>query len=94
MPLPFLCPSSAELGTYVTVYGMVRTTIYLPEELKEALTRAARAARCSEAELIREGVRQVLESLSPCRPRIPLFRSEDPGLAERADEYLKGFGQT
>lgn len=37
------------------MYGMVKTTVYLPDELKAALKRTAKANGCSEAELIREG---------------------------------------
>ncbi len=77
---------------YVIVYGMVRTTIYLTEELKDALQRVARAQQRSEAQLIREGVRQVLEQYAPA-PKIPLFNSSDPSLAERVDELLEGFGE-
>ncbi len=77
---------------YVSMYVMVRTTVYLTEELKQALERVARAQQRSEAQLIREGVRQVLEQYAPA-PRIPLFDSGDPDLAERADELLEGFGE-
>ena len=38
------------------VYGMEKTTVYLPTQLKRALERAARSEGRSEAELIREGV--------------------------------------
>jgi hypothetical protein len=75
------------------MYGMVRTTVYLPEDLKDSLARMARVEGRSEAELIREGVRHVLQSHSPPRPRIPLFSSDDPTLAERVDELLEGFGE-
>jgi len=71
---------------------MLRTTVYLPEDLKLALARVARARRRSEAQLIREGVRQVVEQYAPT-PRIPLFDSGDPELAERAEELLEGFGE-
>ena len=35
--------------------GMEKTTVYLPDELKRALRRAARSTGRSEADLIREG---------------------------------------
>jgi hypothetical protein len=72
---------------------MKRTTVYLPEDLKAELEQAARATGRSEAELIREGVRQAVTSSSPSRPHIPLFESGDPTLAERVDELLAGFGE-
>jgi hypothetical protein len=78
---------------YGTVYVMVRTTVYLPEELKEELARAASSSGRSEAELIREGVRTVVEANRTARPRIPLFTSDDGSIAERAADYLVGFGE-
>lgn len=76
------------------VYGMRRTTVYLPDDLKIALERAAVASGRSEAELIREGVEYVASRVGDPRPRLPLFDSGDPTLAERAEELLDGFGET
>jgi Ribbon-helix-helix protein, copG family len=78
---------------YATMYGMIRTTVYLPQDLKLALERVARVEGRSEAQLIREGVQQVVTRHSPQRPRIPLFESGDPTLAEHVDEHLDGFGE-
>lgn len=71
---------------------MVRTTVYLPEGLKDELVRASGSGR-SEPELLRDGVRSVVEAQGTARPRIPLFTSDDGSLAERAAECLVGFGQ-
>lgn len=76
------------------MYGMNKTTVYLPDEMKEALTRAARRRRISEAELIREGVAMAIAREVPPKPRIPLFASGQPGLAENFDEALVGFGES
>ncbi len=76
------------------MYGMRRTTVYLPDELKIALEQAASTSGRSEAELIREGVEYVASRVGSPRPRLPLFDSGDPTLAERADELLDGFGET
>jgi hypothetical protein len=72
---------------------MKKTTVYLPEELKSALGRIAREKRRSEAELIREAIRALVKDSEPPRPRLPLFSSGDPTLAERIDEELVGFGE-
>jgi Arc/MetJ-type ribon-helix-helix transcriptional regulator len=72
---------------------MKKTTVYLPDDLKAALERMAAAQGRSEAELIRQAVRELTRNLEPPRPRLPLFRSGDPTLAERVDEALEGFGQ-
>jgi Arc/MetJ-type ribon-helix-helix transcriptional regulator len=72
---------------------MQKTTVYVPDELKSALERAAEARGCSEAELIREALRAVTARSTPPRPRLPLFKSGKPGLAERAERALAGFGE-
>ncbi|HEY5519027.1 MAG TPA: CopG family transcriptional regulator [Candidatus Limnocylindrales bacterium] len=74
--------------------GTSKTTVYLPAPLKEILTAAARRRGVSEAELIREGIALVTAAEEPRRPRLPLFDSGQPGLAEQFDELLKGFRGT
>lgn len=76
------------------MYSMRKTTIYLPDELKAGLERAAVASGRSEAELIREAVGELVERSVPPVPKLPLFSSGDPGLAERTDQELAGFGET
>jgi hypothetical protein len=72
---------------------MQKTTIYLPDDLKRALAQVAAARGCSEAQLIRDALRGLAEQAGPPRPRLPLFRSGKPRLAERVDRALAGFGQ-
>jgi len=73
---------------------MRKTTVYLPESLSRGLKRAAAESGQSEAELIREGVASVIRARLAPAPRIPLFDSGDPTLAERVDELLaEGFGE-
>ncbi|HEX2765661.1 MAG TPA: ribbon-helix-helix protein, CopG family [Candidatus Limnocylindria bacterium] len=71
---------------------MEKTTVYLPDDLKRALRRAARATGRSEADLIREGVGLVTGSHRIAEPTLPLFESGQPDLAEQVDEALRGFG--
>jgi hypothetical protein len=79
--------------TYGITYGMKKTTVYLPEDLKSALGRIAAQRGRSEAELIREAIGELVKDSEPPRPRLPLFSSDDPTLAERVDEELRGFGE-
>jgi Ribbon-helix-helix protein, copG family len=74
-------------------YGMTKTTVYLPPELKRALTRLARERRCSEAELLREAVSRLAGEAQAPVPRLPLFRSTGPSIAEDVDRALEGFGR-
>ena len=76
------------------MYGMHKTTVYIPEDVKRALGRVAAARGVSEAELIREALRVLTSKTTPPRPRLPLFRSGKPRLAERVDEALLEFGES
>lgn len=71
---------------------MYKTTVYLPDDLKTELEQVASETGQSEAELIREGIRLALARHLPPMPRAGLFDSGDPGLSERVDDLLKGFG--
>lgn len=74
------------------MYGVHRTTVYLPDDLKSELARAAHDQGRTEADLIREGVRRLLDTREP-EPSLPLFSSGQPDLAARANELLAGFGE-
>lgn len=54
--------------TYGMVYGMYKTTIYLPEDLKHSISEPATARGVSEAELIREALRMVTARSAPLEP--------------------------
>lgn len=70
------------------MYGMsVKTTVYLPEELKRALENEAARRGVSEAQLIRSAI---AEAVARPRPRAG-FIDGDP-IADRVDELLAGFG--
>jgi hypothetical protein len=74
--------------------AMKRTTIYLPDELKAALERTAEAQGKKEAEVVRSALKAATDAHVYPRPRLPLFESGDPTLAERVDEELgAGFGE-
>jgi hypothetical protein len=72
---------------YGTMYGILKTTIYLTEALKAGLSAEARRRGLSEAEVIR---RAIAEAITSPRPN-PGFLDAEP-IAERADELLEGFG--
>jgi plasmid stability protein len=75
------------------MYGMRRTTVYLPDELKAALERQAAAAGTTEAEVVRSALIAATAEQAYPTPKLPLFDSGDATLAERVDEELAaGFG--
>lgn len=74
---------------------MVKTTVYLTDQTKHRLAQAAARRQTTEAQLIREAVERLLrDEPAARRPRLGLFDTGDPGLAERVDEALaEGFGR-
>ena len=76
------------------MYGMKKTTVYLPDDLKRALTRVAAERQLSEAELLREAVATITAAAEAPAPRLPLFRAKGPSIAGDIDKALKGFGQS
>ncbi len=79
---------------YGIVYGMHKTTVYLPGDLKTSLRSMARDTGVSEAELIRQAIGEKIFRHRP-RPRVPLTSRGlgDPEAAHRVDELLAGFGR-
>ena len=74
---------------YGTMYGMtVKTTVYLPDDLKRALEVGAAASGRSEAEIIREAIAARVGSARPAAG----FLDGKP-MAERVDDLLAGFGE-
>lgn len=71
---------------------MNKTTVYLPDDLKEGIARLAAASGRSEAEVIRSALSALLHSSERPRPRGGLYASGDPSLSEGVDEALAGFG--
>lgn len=80
---------------YGIMYGMRKTTVYLPDGLKSALEKMAMQEGQSEAEIIRSAIQSAVDRRRRPRPRVPLFESgpADPRAAERVDELLQGFGE-
>jgi len=73
------------------MYGMKRTTVYFPEELKERLELEAKRRNVTEAELIRTSVENYLQRP---RPRGGFLTMDTGGLtSENIDEFLEGFGE-
>lgn len=80
---------------YGMMYGMKKTTLYLPDDLKSSLERLAIEEGRSEAEIIRGAVRMAVLSSTPPKPRLPITRRGlgDASIAERVDDLLGDFGK-
>jgi hypothetical protein len=70
-----------------------KTTVYLPEELRQALKRTALASGRSEAEVIRAGIEIVTARAERPRPRGGLFAGEGPPFSDDIEDALAGFGE-
>ena len=57
-------------------YGMIKTTIYLPESLKRDVARVALLRSCSEAEVIRQAIE---DAVARPKPRPGIISGDDCG---------------
>lgn len=71
---------------------MNKTTVYLPADLKQAVTQMATATGRSEADVIREAIAALASTSQRPRPTGGLFASGDTTLSEGVDDALGGFG--
>jgi hypothetical protein len=77
------------------LFAVVKTSVYLPDELKERLAQAAQVSGESEASIIRSALEQWLAEMM--RPRSRMVGSlvfGDPDLPAKVDELLSGFGES
>ncbi len=74
---------------------MKKTTIYLPDELKERVEEAARRTGRPEAAVIRDAISVATLPFASPEPRVPLTKRGlgDPTIAENVDDLLQGFGR-
>jgi hypothetical protein len=69
---------------------MMKTTVYLPEDLDVRLEAEAAASGVSKAELIRQGIVMRLEASARLRQAqpLPVFTSGRPLTADQMDEEI------
>lgn len=77
---------------YVTLYGMKRTTIYLPEHLKAEVAAEAVRRQITEAELIRRAVDNELHRRAP-RGGIVTGAIDDGVTGANIHAHMSGFGE-
>lgn len=74
------------------MYGMKRTTVYLPEELKARLEAEAQRRHITEAELIRRAVDNELHRRAP-RGGFLSGGPDDGITGANLHEQMEGFGE-
>jgi predicted transcriptional regulator len=74
---------------------MKKTTIYLPDDLKKQVEKAARTTGKREAQVIRDAIFTATFETNAPTPRVPLTERGlgDPTIAENVDELLERFGR-
>jgi predicted transcriptional regulator len=72
--------------------GMVKTSVYLDDELKTDLDRVSALTGRSLADLLRDGAAQVVHDHLRRRPAMQAGFSA-PGLVGKADELLETLGE-
>jgi hypothetical protein len=71
---------------------VVKTTIYLPDEVKTALEREAARSNISEAELVRTALIRLLGLSKRPRPRFGEFTGDPLTATEMSQALADGFG--
>jgi predicted transcriptional regulator len=71
---------------------MVKTSVYLDDQQKQDLDRVAHITGRSQADLIRDGVSQVIHDHLAKRPKMRA-RFHDPSMVGRAEDLLEGLGE-
>lgn len=74
------------------MYGMKRTTVYLPEELKARLEAAAKTRGVTEAEIVRQAVDIELRRREP-RGGFLSGGPDDGVNSDNLHEHMEGFGE-
>ena len=73
---------------------MVKTTVYLPEALKERVGLVAMREGRSEADVVRAALEEYTTARAHPRPTLPLFEGKGiPNVATDFEKMLKGFGE-
>lgn len=71
---------------------MIKTSVYLDDEQKHDLERVVELTGRSQADLIRDGISQVIQDHLAKRPRMKA-RFHDASVVGRTEELMEGFGE-
>ena len=72
--------------------SMVKTSVYLDEEQKTNLEKVVQITGRSQADLIRDGIEQIVSQHLRVRPKMTA-QASGPTVLDRYDELMEGFGR-
>ncbi len=86
--------SLAYMTTYMLKWSVIRTTVYLDEDVALALRHRAEVEKRTQAELIRDALRRYIEDAQESLERPPIvgigkYQSGRSDVSERAEEFLR-----
>ena len=73
---------------------MMKTTIYLPDDLKRAVEREAARRKSSEAEVIRAAISQAVDTFERPKPRGGIITGDWEQVDWNNNDWLEGFGES
>lgn len=73
---------------------MVKTTIYLPDDLKSAVKREAARRQSSEAEVIRTAITEAASGFERTKPRGGFLTEDWEPVDWNNNDWLEGFGES
>lgn len=68
---------------------MIKTTLYLPEELHHKVAARAKREKRSQAELLREAIERYLNTASPALPRFIGVADDDSVSAAQSEDWIR-----
>jgi Arc/MetJ-type ribon-helix-helix transcriptional regulator len=71
---------------------MVKTSVYLDDEQKHDLERVVELTGRSQADLIRDGISQIIQDHLAKRPRMKA-RFHDAAIVGKTEDLMDGFGE-
>jgi hypothetical protein len=71
---------------------VIKTTLYLPEDLKRALEREAKRRETSEADVVRQAIAAAVGGAETPVPRGGIITGEWAPIDWDSDDWLEGFG--
>jgi len=71
---------------------MIKTSVYLDDQQKLDLDQVSQITGRSQADLIRDGINQVIHDHLARRPKMRA-RFHDPSMVGKTEDLLEGFGE-